>query len=202
MKFIVGKKIEMTQVFDDNGNRVPVTKIQAGPCHITQIKTKDSNDGYMAVQLGFEKKTKNLKNYDKGKAFKHLNEFRIENDKDLEKFKARNDITIDIFEKGDKLTITSTSKGKGFQGVMKRHGFSGFPKSHGHNKGHTRFPGSIGATDPERVFPNKKMAGRTGGDNITTKNLEIIKNDKDNNTLFIKGSVPGSRGTLLKIKTA
>ncbi|HKL16877.1 MAG TPA: 50S ribosomal protein L3 [Patescibacteria group bacterium] len=196
MKFILGKKLEMTQIFE-NDKRVPVTKIKAGPCLVSQVKTKEGTDGYNAVQIGFEKRTKNIKNYNKKKPFKHLTEFRFEN---TPKLKNGEKLTVDQFEKGDHLKITGVSKGKGFQGVMKRHGFSGFPRSHGHNKGHTRFPGSIGATDPERVFPNKKMAGRTGGDTITTSNLELLKVDSDKNILFIKGSVPGSRGTFLKIK--
>src|SRR6056297_2523523 len=121
MKFIIGKKLEMSQVFED-GKRVPVTKVKAGPCQITQVKTKDGKDGYNAVQLGFEKKKKNLKNHQKGKAFKYLTEFRLEDQP--EDFKKGSKITIDNFEKGDKLKVTGVSKGKGFQGVMKRHGFS------------------------------------------------------------------------------
>jgi len=198
MKFILGKKIEMTQIFSNN-KRIPVTKVKAGPCVVTQIKTADGKDGYCAVQIGFEKKKKNIKKYHGDKPFKYLAEFRLDKKPDL---KLKDKLTVKQFEKGDKLKTTGTSKGKGFQGVMKRHGFAGFPRSHGHNKGHTRSPGSIGATDPERVFPNKKMAGRTGGDTITTSNLELVDIDDSKNILFIKGSIPGSRGTILKIKTA
>jgi len=200
MKFILAKKIGMSQVFDDKGNVVPVTLVEAGPCIVTQIKTPEK-DGYFAVQLGFEKKTKNIKKTEKGKEYKHLKEFRIE-EEDLKKFnfKEGDKIDVSIFQEGDKVKVSGKSKAKGFQGVVKRWGFGGAPKTHG-TKHTLRKPGSIGATDPARVFKGKKMAGRMGGDRVTVSNLKVIKIDKEKNLLLIKGALPGRRGTILEIKS-
>ena len=206
MKFILGKKIEMSQMFAENGDVIPVTLIKAGPCLVAQIKNEEK-DGYSAVQIGFDKKkklSKALKGHlkDLGE-FKWLREFRISDQSsvisDQESGLKRGDkITVDTFKIGDKVKITGISKGKGFQGVVKRHGFHGSPASHGH-KDQLRMPGSIGATEPARVFKGKKMPGQMGNEQVTVKNLEIIKIDKDKNLLYIKGAVPGARGSLVEI---
>ncbi len=196
MKLILGRKIEMTQMFQ--GDKViPVTKIKAGPCFVTQIKeNKFENKSYFAIQIGFEKanpkKVKKPQNYI---LHKHLSEYKVSEKNDL---KVGDEIKIDIFEKGDKVDLKGISKGKGFQGVVKRHGFHGSPASHGH-KDQLRMPGSIGSTDAGRVFKGKKMGGRMGGENVTAKNLEIIDIITADNLLFVKGAVPGARNSLVKI---
>jgi len=198
MKFILGEKIEMTQVWK-NDKVLAVTKIAVGSCVVTQLKTNDS-DGYSAVQLGFrEKKEKNIKKPQKGHLkglsnFRYLREFRME-DFDL---KRGDEIDLNSFEEGDKVQITSISKGKGFQGVVKRHGFRGTKKTHG-NKDQLRMPGSIGATGPAHVFKGVKMGGRMGGDKVTIKNQEIVEIDRENNIILLKGSVPGARNSLILI---
>jgi large subunit ribosomal protein L3 len=199
MKFILGKKLEMTQIFKDDGTVVPVTKVLAGPCVITQIKNKET-DGYFALQMGFDsKKTLNkplaghLK--DLGNS-RFLQEVRLE--KENKDAKRGDIINLTIFTEGDIVQVSGTSKGKGFQGVVKRHGFAGKIQTHG-NKDQLRMPGSLGAKGPARVFKGMRMGGRMGGDRITVKNLEIIKIDQNNNILFIKGAVPGTRNTLLEI---
>lgn len=200
MKFILGKKIEMTQIF--KGDKVvPVTKIQAGPCLVTQIKTQEK-DGYEAAQIGFSKKRRNTKSLaghlKKGSADKeynrYLREFKIEKS-DL---KIGDKIKVDIFQPGDKIKVVGTSKGKGFQGVVRRHGFHGASATHG-TKDQERMPGSIGATGPARVFKGKKMPGRMGGKQITVKTLEIIEVIPEENLLLVKGAVPGARNSLLEI---
>ncbi|MFH0819636.1 MAG: 50S ribosomal protein L3 [bacterium] len=212
MKFILGKKIEMGQLF--RGDRVmPVTIVKAGKCRITQIRTKDK-DGYQAVQLGFETKKKlrkpekghlkNLENFtqhlfEKGAGFRYLREFRIK-DGTSEALKVGDQISVGVFAAGDKVKATGISRGKGFQGVVKRHGFHGSPKTHGH-KDQLRMPGSIGATEPARVFKGMRMAGRMGGEQVTVKNLEIVEIDEKNDLLKIKGAIPGSRGSLLLISS-
>jgi len=205
MKFILGKKIEMSQLFDQDGDVVPVTIVECGPCKVTQIKTED-RDGYSAVQIGFGKKkklSKPLKGHLKGLGdFRWIREFRIKNkeNKDiLNNLKRGDKITVDIFEEGDKVKVTGISKGKGFQGVVKRHSFHGSPASHGH-KDQLRMPGSIGATEPARVFKGKKMPGHMGSERVTIKNLEIVKIDKDKNLLYLRGAVPGTRGSLVMIQ--
>ncbi len=205
MKFILGKKIEMSQLFDQDGDVVPVTIVECGPCKVTQIKTEDK-DGYSAVQIGFGKKkklSKPLKGHLKGLGdFRWIREFRIKNkeNKDiLNNLKRGDKITVDIFEEGDKVKVTGISKGKGFQGVVKRHSFHGSPASHGH-KDQLRMPGSIGATEPARVFKGKKMPGHMGSERVTIKNLEIVKIDKDKNLLYLRGAVPGTRGSLVMIQ--
>jgi large subunit ribosomal protein L3 len=203
-KAILGRKIGMTQIFDGDGKVIPVTVIEAGPCTVVQIKNMD-NDGYEAVQLGFgEVKEKKLVRPKKGhfkKAnvapVKYLREFRLEeitnNVGDI--------IKADIFENGEIIDVTGTTKGKGFQGVIKRHGQSRGPMSHGSM--YHRRPGSMGATStPGRVFKGKKLPGRMGSDTVTIQNLEVVRVDLDKNVLLVKGSVPGSKGTILKIKNA
>ena len=204
MKFILGKKIGMSQVFMDNEKKrevVPVTLVQAGPCVVTKIITKEK-DGYEGVQIGFLEKKKinkplmgHLK--DLGK-FRYIKEFRTENsDKE---YKLGDKVDISIFEAGDKVKVIGVSKAKGFQGVMKRHGFKGGPASHG-QKHSNRKGGSIGSAFPEHVIKGKKMAGRMGGEQVTQLGLKIVSIDKDKNLLLIKGSVPGNIGGLMKVVT-
>ena len=207
MKYIIGKKIGMTQVFREDGTVVPVTRIQAGPCVVTQIKTAEK-EGVDAVQVGFGvqklfRLTKPQKGHLKdinvenpNQTVRHLHDFR--NDNDLK----RGDIfTVSIFEPGEKVKVVGKSKGRGFQGVVKRHGFKGSPASHGH-KDQLRMPGSIGATDAARVFKGTRMGGHMGDAQISVLNLEIVKIDEENNELFIKGAVPGARNGLLYIMTS
>ncbi len=196
MKFILGKKIGMTQIFNEKGKVIPVTIVEAGPCFVTQIKTKDK-DGYEAVQIGFIRKLKKIKKTEKGKEFKYLREFRIENP---QQYKLGDEINVSIFKEGEKVKVSGISKGKGFAGVVKRWGFAGKSTSHG-VKHEVRTPGSIGGTTPPRVIKGRKMPGRMGGQRVTIKNLEIIKIDKEKNLLAIKGALPGSKGTLIEIKT-
>ena len=198
MKFIFGKKIGMSQVFSDDRKVIPVTLIETESCVVTQIKTEEK-DGYQATQVGFgEKKkiNKPLAGHLKGLGnFRHLREIRESEDL---KCKVGDKIDISVFEEGDKIKVIGTSKGKGFQGVMKRHGFHGSPASHGHKHDH-RAPGSIGSAFPEHVFKGKKMAGRMGSDRVTVKGLKVIKIDKENNLLIIKGAVPGRIGSVVEI---
>lgn len=206
MKFILGKKKEMTQIFAEDGKVIPVTKILTGPCYISAIKKKDK-DGYEAVQLVFGPKKKGKKPQKgqfKGIAdssfFQYAREFRVpDGDKVLENLKKGQKITVDLFEKGEKVKITGTSKGKGFQGVVKRHGFSGSPKTHGH-KDQLRMPGSIGATGPAHVFKGMKMPGQMGGGQVAIDNIEIADVDAENNVLYVKGALPGAENGLLLIK--
>ena len=202
MKFILGKKLEMTHRYNDKGNIVPVTVIQAGPCTVTQVK-KDDTDGYRSVQLGFLE-VKKLNKPQGGhltkveKLFKYLREFPV---KDLEEgTEVGSVIKADTFEIGKKIKVTAISKGKGFQGVVKRHGFAGSLATHGH-KDQVRMPGSIGATGNARVFKGTRMGGRMGNTQITISNLEVVDVDVEKNLLYIKGSVPGSRNSLVKIVT-
>lgn len=209
MKFILGEKQEMGQIFDENGKVIPVTFIRADANIITQVKNKDK-DGYTAVQIGFGKrKLKNINKAQKGylksaldklegAGLRYMREFRVEED-ELENFNIGNTISVDIFEEGDKIETSGISKGKGFQGVVKRHGFHGGPRTHG-QKHSEREPGSIGSVWPQRVLKGKRMAGRMGSDRITVKGLKIVKIDKENSILAVKGAVPGRRGTLLEIK--
>ena len=200
MKFILGKKIGMTQIFDNNNNVLPATLIKAGPCFVVQVKNKEK-DRYEAVQIGFEEiKDKKVKKPQKGHFKKHgleknyyyLREF------SNNKLKSGDKIDLSLFNNGEIVSVSGISKGKGFQGVVKRHGFKGSPASHG-TKHTLRAPGSIGSAFPERVFKGKKMAGRMGGDRIVVKGLEIVGIDKENNLLALKGAVPGKKGTLLEI---
>ena len=201
MKFIIGKKIEMTQIWQGE-TVVAVTKVKAGRCVVTQIKNIEK-DGYSAVQLGFGvRKEKNIKKPQKGHFkklgnFAKLREFRL-SEEESAKLKTGDMIDIGSFVSGDKIQVTSTSKGKGFQGVVKRYGFKGTKKTHG-NKDQLRMPGSIGATGPAHVFKGTRMGGRMGGDRVTIKNLEIADVDLENNILFIKGPVSGARNSLVLV---
>ncbi len=211
MKFILGKKIEMSQVFDDEGNVIPVTILEAGPCFVTQIKTKEK-DGYQAIQVGFEKlKEKKVKKPQKNKPYRYLRELRVDKEgvvKDeeggleskLEKgeLKLGEKIDVSIFDKGEKVKISGISKGKGFQGGVKKWGFHGQSATHG-TKHTERSIGSIGSAFPQKVIKGRKMPGRMGGERKTIKNLKIVEIDSKNNLLVIKGAVPGRRGTLLEI---
>lgn len=200
MKFILGKKIAMSQIFQETGEAVPVTVIQAGPCNVTQVKTKDK-DGYVAVQLGFEP-IKKLAKPQAGHVkdmplFRKLREFRLTEGS----FERGQALTVEQFQAKDVLKVTGFSKGKGFQGVVKRHGFHGHPTTHGH-KDQMRMPGSIGATFPQHVIKGKRMGGRMGGERITVANLEVVKVEADKNLLYVKGAVPGGRNSFLLIKAA
>lgn len=202
-KFIIGKKLHMSRLFLETGEVVPVTVIQAGPCMVTAVKTKD-RDGYEAIQIGYEVKkkiAKPQKGHLKGLPdHATLREFRVAAD-EVGKVSAGDIVAVATFETGDVVAVSGVSKGKGFQGVVKRHGFSGSPASHGH-KDQLRMPGSIGATDPAHVFKGKKMAGQMGNRRATVSNVEVVRVDKENNLLYVKGGVPGSRGSLLALSGA
>jgi len=198
MKFILGRKLEMTQVFTEDGKVVPVTLIEAGPCFVAQIKTKEK-DGVEAVQIGFEKKTKKIKKTEKGKEFKYLRDFRVKED-EAKKIKVGDKIDVSVFKEGDKVKVSGISKGKGFQGAVKRWGFSGRNATHGVKHEH-RTLGSVGVSGMERVWKGKKMPGRMGAERVTIRNLEVVRVDPQNNLIALKGAVPGRRGTLLEIKT-
>jgi large subunit ribosomal protein L3 len=202
---LIGKKVGMTQVYDSNGVLQPVTVIQAGPCVVTQVKT-ETTDGYTALQLGYEEvKEKKLNKPLLGhlkknnlKPLRYLKEFRV-NDSILKAVGQKVDVSL--FNENDKVDISGKSIGKGFQGNVKRHHFGRGPMTHG-SKNH-RLPGSIGAgTTPSRVYKGKRMAGRMGNKKVTVKNLTVVKVDKENNLLIVKGSVPGVEGGLLVIKPA
>ncbi|MFO7629640.1 MAG: 50S ribosomal protein L3 [Prochlorococcaceae cyanobacterium] len=202
---ILGKKLGMSQFFDEAGRSVPVTVIEAGPCRITQLKNT-STDGYSAVQLGFgETRDKLVNKPAKGhlaksgaEILRHLKEYRVDNVEGLE---LGSSITVSAFEAGQKVDVSGDTIGRGFSGYQKRHGFSRGPMSHG-SKNH-REPGSTGAgTTPGRVYPGKRMAGRYGGKQITTRGLTILKVDPERNLLVVKGSVPGKPGALLNIRPA
>jgi len=202
MKFILAKKVNMSQIFDEKGNVIPVTIVKAGPVQITQVKTEEK-DGYKAVQVGFgarNKLKKPLQGHLRGIGnFRWLREFPLgKKEKEKDEWKRGQKITVEIFKKGDLVTIEGTSKGKGFQGVVKRYGFKGSSASHG-TKDRLRAPGSIGATTPQRVIPGRKMAGRMGNDNITLKKIKVVRVDKEKNQLYLQGALPGSRNSLLKI---
>jgi len=203
MNFILGKKVKMTQVFTEDGRAIPVTVVEAGPCLVVQKKTADQ-DGYVAVQVGWGE-NKRLPRPQRGHLrnlppLRFLREFRVkrEGTVDLDSLQQGDEIRVDTFSVGERVDVVGVSKGKGFQGVVKRHGFAGGPASHGH-KDQLRMPGSIGATDPARVFKGTRMAGRMGGEQVTVKNLEIVKIDEENNLLYLRGAIPGPRGSLVKI---
>lgn len=200
MPFLLGKKIEMTQVFNQEGKVIPVTLVEAGPCVICQVKNKEK-DGYEAVQVGFKQKTKHLKKAENKKPFKILKEFRIETkEQTAEKIDLGDEFRVDVFKEGDTVKVSAISKGKGFQGGVKRWGFKGRNQTHGVKHEH-RTLGSVGATGPARVLKGKKMPGQTGFQRTTIKNLKVIKIDKENNVLAIKGAIPGRRGTLVEISS-
>lgn len=194
-KFILGKKIEMTQVFDEKGNVVPVTLVAAGPCVVLQKKTKE-REGYDALQVGFvkiEKKSK-IKKPMKGKEYRHIKEAR-----DMKEGSVGDQITVSAFKEGDVVTVIGVSKGKGFQGAVKRHGFHGRDRTHG-MKHDARTLGSIGHRFPQHTIKGQRMHGRMGADRVTVKNLTVAKVDAENNLIAIKGAIPGHRGTLLQIQ--
>lgn len=206
MKGIIGKKIGMTQVFDERGNAVPVTVIEAGPCYVTQVRLQDK-DGYTAVQLGFgETKQRRLTKGQLGHlgrnnlpALRTLREFRIVGDADV----AEGDqVRADVFLKGERVDVIGTTKGRGFAGAIKRHGFNRQPKTHGASD-RTRAPGSVGATTfPARTFKGQRMAGHFGNDRYTSQNLEVIVVDAEKNLLAVRGSVPGANGGIVMVKPA
>ncbi len=204
-KGLIGKKVGMTQIFDEQGKVIPVTVIEAGPCTVVQVKTAEK-DGYNGIQLGFgdvkeHKVNKPVKgHYTKVKLTpkKHLREFRVDS---IENVKVGDEIKADTFAVGDKLDIQGTSKGKGFQGVIKRHGQSRGPMGHGSM--YHRRPGSMGPTStPGRVFKGKKLPGHMGNETVTIQNLEVVKVDLDKNAILVKGSVPGAKGAILKLKSS
>ncbi len=204
MAGLIGKKIGMTRIFDKEGAAVSVTVVEAGPCPVLQVKSEET-DGYTAVQLGFgAQKDKRANKAEKGHAAKAgvdvaprlVREFELSEGDEYELGQA---ITVEVFEVGDSVKVTGTSKGKGFQGVVKRYGFAGRPASHGHPK--SRIPGSIGpGTDPSRVIKGKKLPGRMGGVRATLPNAKVVRVDLERNLLFIKGGVPGSRNSYLMIQ--
>ncbi len=202
-KAIIGRKVGMTQIFDEAGKVIPVTVLEAGPCVIAQVKSVET-DGYNAVQLGFgDVKESKLNNPEKGHFTKsklplkkHLREFRMDSVEDV---KVGDELKADVFAKGDKVDIQGISKGKGFQGVIKRHHQSRGPMEHGSM--YHRRPGSMGSTStPGRVFKGKNLPGHTGRITVTIQNLEVVSVDLDKNVILVKGSVPGANGTILKIK--
>ena len=204
-KAIIGRKVGMTQIFDENGVAIPVTVIEAGPCTVVQVKTTET-DGYDAVQLGYgEVKEHKVNKPEKGhftkgnvKPTKHLREFRVDNASEV---KVGDEIKVDIFAEGDTVDIQGKTKGKGFQGVIKRHGQSRGPMGHGSM--YHRRPGSMGSTStPGRVFKGKKLPGHMGNTTVTIQNLKIVKVDTEKNAILVKGSVPGNKGVILKIKDA
>ena len=202
MKGILGKKLGMTQVFTEDGRLIPVTIIEAGPARVVQKKEKDK-DGYEALQVGFDeiRKEKNITKPMKGH-FKKTSSpaFRFLKEMQMEGFNAGDDITVDIFSSGDKVSITGTSKGKGFQGVMKRHNYKGGPGSHGSM--FNRAPGSIGQSSyPSRVWKNTALPGHMGDERVTVKNLEVFDVRKEQNLMLVKGAVPGANGGYLIIKS-
>jgi large subunit ribosomal protein L3 len=208
MKFLLAVKKNMTQVFDDKGNVVPVTVLEAGPVIVTQIKTM-ATDGYDAVQVGFGvKKEKNISKAIKGHVkglgnFRFFKEFRMEEEKDikaLEGMKVGDKIDLSTFKEGDKITVSSISKGKGFQGVIKRHGFKGQPRTHG-QKHSERAPGSISGGNRRggRVPKDMRMAGRMGSDRVTISGLKVIQIDSATNELLVLGAMAGKKGTLVEI---
>ena len=203
MKCIIGTKTGMTQIFKEDGVVIPVTRVQAGPCTVTQVKNL-KKDGVNSIQVGYgtQKKfriNKSIQGHLKDLPLvRHMHEFRT--DEDHQGLQKGNTFTVNIFEVGDKVDVTGISKGKGFQGVVKRYNFKGQAASHG-NKDQLRMPGSIGATGPARVFKGTKMGGHMGSEQVTVKNLEIAGIDADTHEILIKGAVPGAKGSVLYVYT-
>ncbi len=194
IKGMIGRKVGMTQVFDENGNVIPCTVIEAGPCYVTQIRTEESN-GYTAVQLGFsETKVQRLTKGQLGHlkrnnlpALRYLREFRVDGDIDVAEGQ---EIKVDVFARGERVDVIGTSKGRGFAGTIKRHNFQRQPKTHGQSD-RERAPGSVGATTtPGRTLPGQRMAGRMGNDRVTAQNLEVVVIDAERNLIAVRGSVP------------
>ena len=205
MKTLIGRKVGMTQIFDEVGKVIPVTVIEAGPCVVAQVKSIET-DGYNAIQLGFgDVKESKLNRPEKGHFAKaklalkkHLREFRVDA---IDGVNVGDEIKVDTFVAGDKIDVQGTSKGKGFQGVIKRHGQSRGPMGHGSM--YHRRPGSMGPTStPGRVFKGKKLPGHMGRVTVTIQNLDVVKVDSDKNVVLVKGSVPGPKGAILKLKTS
>ena len=205
MKGIIGKKIGMTQIFDEKGNVIPVTVIETAGNVVTQVKTVET-DGYNSIQLGYgEVKSKHINKPLEGhfkkagvENKKHLREFRTD---DVANYKVGDEVKTDIFAAGDKVDVQGTSKGKGFQGVIKRHGQHRGPMGHGSM--YHRRPGSMGSTStPGRVFKGKKLPGHMGRVTVTIQNLDVVRVDMDKNVILVKGSVPGAKGAILKVKSA
>jgi large subunit ribosomal protein L3 len=220
VKGLIGKKVGMTQVIDESGKVIPVTVIQAGPCYVTQLKTVE-NDGYEAVQLGYgevkrravtrpeaghlgqlktsEKHPQRREFAHKVPPLRHLREFRTKGEP---AFELGEQLTVEVFEVGDHVDVVGRSKGRGFAGVMRRHGFGGGPITHGQSD-RQRSPGSIGATStPGRVFKGMRMAGHMGTNRVSSENLEVVRIDPENNLMAVKGSVPGHKGGLVVVKEA
>ena len=204
MKGILGKKIGMTQIFTEHGEVIPVTVVEAGPVVVTQVKTTE-NDGYTAIQVGFgDAKEKSLNKPQKGHLAaantlkKHLKEFRVDS---VEGYTVGQEIKADLFAAGELIDVTGISKGKGFQGPIKRHGQSRGHETHG-SRYHRR-PGSMGACSyPGRVFKNKKLAGHMGSVKVTVQNLEVVRVDADKNFILVKGAIPGAKGSVVTLKEA
>jgi large subunit ribosomal protein L3 len=203
LKGLIGKKVGMTQIFDDGGVAIPVTLIEAGPCYVTQVRTVDDN-GYSAVQLGFsETKPKRLT----GGQLGHLNRNSLPPLRFLREFRTKtsdvnegDQVTVEVFAVGDRVDVIGTSKGKGFAGVVKRHGFRGGPKTHGQSD-RQRAPGSIGATSgTSRVFKGKRMPGHMGNRRVTSQNLKVVLVDIERNLIGVRGAVPGAKGGILVLK--
>jgi large subunit ribosomal protein L3 len=207
MKGIIGKKLGMTQVFDEQGNAVPVTVIEAGPCFVTQVRSGEK-DGYTAIQLGFsEAKPQRLTKGELGHlkrnnlpALRYLREFRLR-DGEVDVAEGT-EVKVDVFAKGERVDVIGTSKGRGFAGTIKRHHFHRQPKTHGASD-RERAPGSVGSTTtPGRTYPGQRMAGRMGNDRVTAENLEVIVVDAERNLLAVRGSVPGANDGIVIIKPA
>jgi large subunit ribosomal protein L3 len=209
MKGLLGKKIGMTQLFSPTGKLLPVTVVKAGPCRVLQKKTQE-NDGYWSIQLGFEE-IKNKRRIKKpllghcqkanARGYKFIREIRLTSSQELAQYKVGEEIKVNIFKEGNYVDVQGISKGKGFQGVMKRHGFKGGRASRG-SMFH-RAPGSIGSSStPSRVWRGKRLPGRMGGRQVTIQNLEVNSVDKERDLLLLKGSIPGPRGGYLIIKEA
>lgn len=203
-KGILGRKVGMTQVFAENGDLIPVTVIEAAPNVVLQKKTIET-DGYESIQLGFDDKREKLSNKPEqghvAKANTAPKRFiREVRGADVSAYEVGQEVKVDTFAEGEVVDITGVSKGKGFQGVIKRHGYSRGPMSHG-SRFH-RAPGSLGAVDAQRVFKGKKLPGRTGGKTVTIQNVEIVRVDAERNLLLVKGNVPGARKSLVQVKSA
>lgn len=208
MKGMIGKKVGMTQVFDEQGNVIPVTVIEAGPCYVTQVRNQQ-RDGYTAVQLGYDETTP--RRISKGQmghlqkvdlpALRVLREFRLKDDEEAQ-VEEGSQITVEVFEKGELVDVIGTTKGRGFAGTVKRHGFNRQPKTHGQSD-RERAPGSIGmCAAPGRTLKGKRMGGRMGNSRVTIQNLEVVVVDADKNLLAVKGSIPGAKGGIVVIRAA
>ncbi len=203
MSGLIGKKIGMTSIYDENGKNIPCTVIEAGPCVVTQVRTKEV-DGYEAVQLGFDDKAEKQSNKALNGHFKKAGTSAKRRVVEFigfeEEYKLGDEIYVDHFEEGEFVDVSGTSKGKGFQGVVKRHGFAGSERTHG-QQSMNRAPGSVGAASyPARVFKGMKMGGRMGGSRVTVQNLRVLKVVKDKNLLVVKGAVPGHKNSYVIIQ--